>query len=118
MAQDDHEEVVEEEVVEDEPAAAPAPPAPRPADDDDDVNTHEWEKPDWTKKAPLKNTEGGQAAKSGQNLANEITHVNKNKDESRDVNYDANPLYLKSTDKGKNSTKCSNIRSIKYLSAS
>jgi len=95
-------------VVEDEPAppaaappaAAPAPPAPRRNDDDDDVNPHEWEKPDWTKKAGLKTTEGGQAAKTGQNLAKEITHVNKNKDEARDVNYDANPLYLKSTEKG------------------
>lgn len=100
----EEEEEVVEEVVEDEPAApAPAPPAPRPTGDDDDLNPHDWEKPGWTKKAPLKNTEVGQAAKSGVNLAHEITHVNKEKDESRDVNYDANPLYLKSTEKGKNS---------------
>lgn len=96
------EEVVEEEVVEEEPAAAPAPPQqPVPRSDvDDDVNPHEWEKPDWTKKDVLNQTGAGQAAKSGQNLAAEITNVNKDKDESRDVNYDANPLYLKSTEKG------------------
>lgn len=29
-----------------------------------------------------------------------ISQVNREKDESRDVNYDANPLYLKSTEKG------------------
>lgn len=78
---------------------SPAPPAPR-CDDDDDINPHDWEKPEWTKKPVLKNTEVGQVVKSGQDLAKEITHVNKEKDESRDVNYDANPLYLKTTDKG------------------
>jgi len=62
------------------------------------LNPHEWEKPDWTKRSSLKGT--GVDVKSGQSLASEITHVNKDKDEARDTNFDANPVFLKSTDKG------------------
>lgn len=93
-----------EPVVVEAPAPSP-PPAPRPSvtdDDDDDeefVNKHEWEKPDWAKKGPaLKSTGKADKLKAG-NLAKEITHVNKEKDATRDVNFEANPVFLKASEK-------------------
>lgn len=41
----------------------------------------EWEKPDWTKNKPLKSTQTGEAAKSGQNLASDITNIKESADE-------------------------------------
>merc|ERR1712232_728748 len=65
------------------------------ADDDDDLNKHEWEKPAWAKDGPkLKSTGKAEAMKTSGNLAKEITHVNANKDASRDVNSTANTEIL------------------------
>jgi hypothetical protein len=54
---------------------------------DDDINPHEWEKPAWAKDGPkLKSTGKAEIMKAQGNLAGEITMINKNKDESRDIN--------------------------------
>ena len=45
----------------------------------DDVTS--WEKPDWTVAKPIKSTQTGAAAKSGQNLASEITKAAEHADE-------------------------------------
>lgn len=34
-----------------------------------------WQKPDWTKKTPIKTTQQGAAVKTGENLASEITNI-------------------------------------------
>eukprot|EP00797_Seminavis_robusta_P016493 Sro2460_g328270.2 (96) ;mRNA; r:10941-11543 len=63
---------------------------------DEDLNPHEWEKPAWAKDGPkLKSTGKADKMKEG-NLAAEITHVNKNKDASRDINAAANSEVLHS----------------------
>lgn len=65
----------------------------------DDCNwekqTYSWEKPDWTTKT-LKTTGRGDVIKTGSSLAAPVTHINKNKDESRDT-WTTKPSLKKST---------------------
>ena len=64
--------------------------------DDEDLNPHEWEKPAWAKEGPkLKTTGKAEVMKTEGNLAREITHINKEKDPSRDLNSAATAEQLK-----------------------
>lgn len=59
----------------------------------------DWEKPEWTKGVNMKATGKGDKLKEG-NLAKEITHVNKEKDESRDKIEGVDKGILHQTKKG------------------
>ena len=56
-----------------------------------------WEKPSWVK-TKLKAT--GKDLRKGIDLQAPITHINREKERMDDINFEANPLILKPTEKG------------------
>jgi len=70
------------------------------SDYDWEEKTYSWEKPEWTKKTSLKKTGRGDDIKKGSSLAAPVTHVNANKDISRDLNPLAKSTLLKKTGRG------------------
>lgn len=67
---------------------------------EDHKNDYSWEKPEWAKKSSLKKTTRGNIVKQGVSLAAPVTHINANKDESRDTNQLANTSRLQKTIRG------------------
>lgn len=67
---------------------------------EDHPKDYSWEKPEWAKKSALKKTGRGASIKQGTSLAAPVTHINANKDESRDTNPLANTSRLRHSTRG------------------
>lgn len=67
-------------------------------------DTTSWQKPDWTTKKTTKTTHAGEAAKSGENLASEITNIKEQADDKgigwQKPSWATQGAKLKSTSKG------------------